>query len=535
MTKLSNKRDARKWLIVLFVGVLAAMLIALVVSRLYVSANGNGSASAHKMGDEGKNMASEAEILYWVAPMDANFRRDKPGKSPMGMDLVPVYANDNGAASADAGLVQISARIENNLGVKTDVVKFIPNEVSLHLSGQLAFAQDNIAHIHPRVTGWIEKLYVRSVGEEVTQGDALYTLYSPELVNAQEEYLLALKQANSNIINAAQARLQALNLPLKAIEEIRQTQLIQREVTFYAPQSGVIKELNIQEGFYVSPSKTMLSIAAIDQLWAILDVFASDAAKLAVGQTVYLNSEFFLAQQITTQVAYIYPTLEPTKKTLQARVNVSNTDKRLKPGMFVSAQLDTKMQNTHHEASEVLVVLRDAVIDTGKQTRAVLALGDGQYKSIAITTGRLYGSYIEVVEGLREGDKIVSSAQFLLDSESSISSDFSRIDGNDTPLPDTSGEVSAWTHATVEEVFIDEAMLKLSHGPLAEFNMMGMTMNFLISDSLNINDFRAGQDLHVEIVKSNSGMYKVSTVHFMQDSTEATVDSPTTANEENQL
>lgn len=197
--------------------------------------------------------SGEKKPLYWVAPMDSNYRRDKAGKSPMGMDLVPVYEESSGADDFGPGAVTISPHVVNNLGVKTAQVEVAPLSKVISTVGYVQYDEDKLLHIHPRVEGWIEQLFVKAEGNPVEQGQALYTLYSPQLVNAQEELLIAIKRKNNTLIKAAKERLAALQLSTKFINQLVKTQQVKQSITFYAPQSGVLDGLKVREGFYVKP------------------------------------------------------------------------------------------------------------------------------------------------------------------------------------------------------------------------------------------------------------------------------------------
>jgi Cu(I)/Ag(I) efflux system membrane fusion protein len=446
--------------------------------------------------------------------MDPNFKRDKPGKSPMGMDLVPVFAND--VSSDSPGTVKIDPVTINNLGVKTTRVGMVTPNLTISALGRVAFAEDAIVHIHPRVEGWIESLAVRSKGEYVEQGEALYSLYSPDLVNAQEELLIALAQGNRGLIEGAKSRLMALNAPASLIKRIEDNRKIERTITFTAPKSGYVNELNIQSGFYVKPSTTMMSIANMDKVWVLGDIFASDISKIALGQAAIVKSDYFPTKELAAEISYIYPTLNPRTRTAIVRLVLDNPDSMLKPDMFTSVTINA-FQADSEISNKVLAIPEQAVIRSGDSDRVVLVLGEGKFKSINVTLGRVFDDVIEVVSGLEEGDLIVSSAQFLLDSESSISSDFMRMEAPETVMTNAEEmdmEVSAWTSASVNEVMLDERKVNITHGPLDAFNMMGMSMNFMVADDIDISQFEEGMEVHVEVVKTPSGMYMIKTAHF---------------------
>ena len=198
--------------------------------------------------------------------------RSKPGKSPMGMDLVPVY-EDSGSADDSPGTVRVAPNIVNNLGVRTDEAIRGQLPSNIITVGYVQYNEDELYHMHPRVEGWIEKLYVKSEGDPVEKGKPVYTLYSPTLVNAQEELLLALDRKNPRLIRAAEERLSSLNVSDRLIRTLRQTRDVQRTITFYAPASGVIDVLNVREGAFVKPGDKVVSIGSLDEVWVIGEVF----------------------------------------------------------------------------------------------------------------------------------------------------------------------------------------------------------------------------------------------------------------------
>jgi Cu(I)/Ag(I) efflux system membrane fusion protein len=363
------------------------------------------------------------EPLYWVAPMDASYRRDKPGKSPMGMDLAPVYAQE--VSSDAAGTVRISPEVVNNLGVRTALVEKRPLQTSIRTVGYVQYDEDRLIHIHPRVEGWIEKLYVKAAGDPVAQGEPLYELYSPQLVNAQEELLLALKRNNERLIQASVDRLLALQLSQAFIDQLKRERQVRQTVTFRAPQSGVVDNLNIREGFYVKPGTTLMSIGSLDDVWVEAEVFERQAALVAVGLPVTMTLDYRPGEQWRGTVDYVYPSLDEKTRTLRVRLRFDNAAGTLKPNMFAQVVIYPST------GASVVIVPRQAVIRTGSQDRVVLALGKGRFKSVAVTLGQVSEEYAQILQGVAEGDAVVVSAQFLLDSESSKGADFSRMHPGD--------------------------------------------------------------------------------------------------------
>jgi Cu(I)/Ag(I) efflux system membrane fusion protein len=358
------------------------------------------------------------EPLYWQAPMDANYRRDEPGLSPMGMELVPVYAEQT---KGSAGSVTISPEVENNLGVRTAAVQFKPFNMAINTVGYVGFDEDRLIHIHPRVEGWLEKLYVKSEGESVQAGQPLYAMYSPKLVSAQEEFVLALQRGNQRLIRAGEERLQTLQVAQAQIDALKKTRLPTKTIIVYSPQEGVIANLGVREGMFVKPGTALMSVGALDEVWVTAEVFERQAGALAVGNAVTMSLDYLPGEEWQGQVDYIYPILDNETRTVRVRLRFANMGGLLKPNMFAQVIIHSG------ESTPTLQVPRQALIRTGSQNRVVLALGEGRFKSVAVTLGRIGRGEAEILKGIEEGDKVVTSAHFLLDSESSIESDFQRM------------------------------------------------------------------------------------------------------------
>ncbi len=363
---------------------------------------------------------AEDKPLYWVAPMDDNFRRDKPGKSPMGMDLVPVYKKAPKENSEDVGSIYISPDVVNNLGVRTARVERKVLTSNIVTMGYVQYDEDKLIHIHPRVSGWVEKLYVTSTGHPVKKGEPLYSLYSPELVNAQEEFILALNRKNPRFIEASENRLRVLKISDAFIDALKKDRVVKQTVSFYAPQSGVVDMLNIRDGFYVEPDTTMLSIGSLDQVWVEAEIFERQASFVKTNDRVTMTLDYLPGKVWTGNIDYIYPTLDSQTRTLRVRLRFDNQSGDLKPNMFAKVVVHSS------DTAPVLVMPREALIRTGEQDRAVLSLGEGTFKSVSVKVGKVDGRQVEILEGLQENDRVVTSAQFLLDSESSKTSEFSR-------------------------------------------------------------------------------------------------------------
>lgn len=450
------------------------------------------------------SMASaEQNPLYWVAPMDANYRRDKPGKSPMGMDLVPVYADDGNGPDEGVGTIRISSNVINNLGVRTAEVSYQRLTTEINTVGYVTYNEDKFAYIHPRVAGWIEKLYVKAVGDPIKKGQALYDIYSPELVNAQEELLLALARKNKQLIRAAEQRLSALQLPASAIENLKETRKPQQNITFYAPQNGVVEKLAIREGAFVQPETMMLSIVDLSEVWLKAEVFERQTVQLSMGDKVVMRLDYLPNREFTGSIEHIHPMLNANTRTAIVRLRFDNTTGELKPNMFAQITIQSR------DSASALVIPKEALIRTGHQDRVVLALGQGSFKSVAVDVGRFDRDSVEILAGLNEGEKVVSSAQFLLDSESSKSSDFKRMNHDDMgnsmndmamsqaqEVASSSADVP-WASATgtINSLMPDHGMINISRSAIEKWRRPAATVDFITDDNVSLAGLSQGMSV----------------------------------------
>jgi Cu(I)/Ag(I) efflux system membrane fusion protein len=372
----------------------------------------------------------DREVLYWVAPMDPNYRRDRPGKSPMGMDLVPVYAD----VSGDAGTVSIDPAVVQNLGVRTAEVTRGRLWRRVDTVGYVAFDERRISHIHLRTDGWIEKLYVKSDGERVKRGELLFELYSPDLVNAQEEYIQALRGKNKYLQQASRERLEALGVGATQIDSLGKTRRASQRVKIHAAQDGIVDSLNVREGMYVKPATEVMALADLSSVWLLVDVFERQSDWISPGQPAQVRLGYLPGRVWEGEVEFVYPTIDPGTRTLRARLRFDNPDEALKPNMFATVSIYAVPKQ------DVLTVPREALIKTGDDQRVIVALGDGEFRPRTVTAGIESGGFVEILTGLREGERVVTSGQFLIDSEASLKASFSRMQPREnTADPDASG------------------------------------------------------------------------------------------------
>ena len=371
---------------------------------------------------EGVDASGEREVRYWVAPMDPDYRREEPGKSPMGMDLVPVYADQEDDAAAVPS-IRIAAAVINNIGVKTGTAKRADLPRRIETVATIEPNEHRLGHVHVRTEGWIETLNVHAEGARVERGEVLFSFYAPALVSAQREYLQALQQNRRALVDAAAGRLTALGLQPQQIERLATSQEVQRLVDIKAPHGGYVMRLNVRHGMFVTPSLMIMSIADLASVWVEIDVFERQAGWLAPGQLARMTVAAAPGRVWQGELDYVYPTIRPESRTARARIVFDNPALVLKPGMYAEIQIDAA------PVADVVTVPSQAVIRTGRQERVVLALGEGRFRAAEVRTGLESRGRTEIIEGLTAGERIVVSGQFLIDSEASMEASLLRMIG----------------------------------------------------------------------------------------------------------
>ncbi len=438
-----------------FVVATLAILLAFAAGR-YWRMDGDESAGATK--------SDEPEILYWVAPMDPDFRRSEPGKSPMGMDLVPVYADGQGDNSA--GIVSIDPAIVNSLGVRTEGAVRGPLPRRIETVGYVSYDEGTLQHVHTRVDGWIEKLAVSATGDPVTKGQLLFELYSPTLVNAQEEFLAALGSASANLADASRQRLSALGVSPLEIDRLARDRKVRQRIQVFAESDGFVSHLGVRDGIYVTPSTDILSIAKLDDIWVLAEVFERQSGWVEAGQSASVALDFAPAERREGLVDYVYPTLDPKTRTLAVRLRFDNEDGVLKPNMF------TRVTIFGSRTEDVVHVPREALIRGGRVNRVVIAEGEGRFRAQPVEIGIESGDRVEIRRGVSAGDRLVTSGQFLIDSESSIDSALARFEAgqDEAAMPeDGSADGESQQHSDMDHSEMDHSTM--DHSQMDHSNM----------------------------------------------------------------
>ena len=366
--------------------------------------------------------SGEREIAHWRAPMDPNYTSDRPGKSPMGMDLIPVYPD--GAA----GMIRIDPVTVQNIGVKTQRVSRQELNRTLRTVGRVDYDETSMTDVNTKIAGWVEKLHVDYTGQLVEKGQPLLEIYSPELVAAQEEYLTALdrmrrletsadadaRAGDLDLLRASLQRLRYWDVTAGQIEQLERTGAAARTMTVYSPQEGVVVHKAVFEGAHIQPGQHLYRIAELSPVWVYADIYEYELPWVREGQAAEVELSYLRGERFSGRVTHIYPFLEPRSRTVKVRMSFPNPDLDLKPGMYANVSIRSTV------SPDALVVPVQAIIHSGERYVAVVSLGEGRFQPREIQIGVEADDLYEVLEGLREGDRIVTSAQFLIDSESNL-------------------------------------------------------------------------------------------------------------------
>ena len=378
------------------------------------------------------DVSSDRKVLYWHDPMVPGQKFDKPGKSPfMDMQLVPVYA-DEGAG----GGVSVSPGMTSNLGIRTVVARKMAMASRLDVVANVAENERASAVVQARTSGYIEKLYARANFDSVAAGAPVALIYSPEWAGAQAEYLaLRRARADAPLVAAARQRLRLLSIPDSVVEAAERNDAPEVRYSLTAPQSGVVADLAVRDGAMVTPGMTLMRILNLSDVWVYAEIPEASATAVAVGANAEIRVPAYAEQVLRGRVSALLPQVNATSRTLRARIELANPGGRLKPGMLVNVTLVAQGE------PDVIVVPQEAVIATGKRSVVIVREADGRFRPVDVVVGRALGSDIEIKQGLREGQAVVASGQFLLDSEASFKAALSRLDseGNTAPSAAPSG------------------------------------------------------------------------------------------------
>ena len=432
-------------------------------------------------------------VLYWYDPMVPTQKFDKPGKSPfMDMALVPKYADEGG----DDATVKISPGVSQNLGVRLATVTRASLGADVTATGVVGFNERDIAIVQARSGGFVERVARLAPNDVVGSGAFIAELLVPEWAALQEEYLALKAVGNPALEDAARARMRLGGMPESLIQDVAKTGKVRNRISVTAPRGGVIQSLDVRAGMTVMAGQTLAQINGIGTVWLDVAVPESRAGAVRVGQTADVTFAAFPGKPVQGKVTALLPTLDDAARALRVRVELPNPDGRLRPGL--SAQVSLKGS----DGEPALRVPTEAVIRTGRRAIVILAEAEGRYRPVEVVLGSESGNDTVILSGLDEGQQVVASGQFLIDSEASLQGIVAR--GSDAAAAMPAQAALHEADAVIDE--ISDAYVTLAHGPFKTLSMPGMTMEFPLASPNVAKGLKAGDRVRAGVREADDGL-----------------------------
>lgn len=373
--------------------------------------------------------AGEHAVLFYRNPMNPAITSPVPAQDEMGMDYIPVYADGAGGHdSAPAGTVSIDPVTVQNIGVRTALVGQQALSREIRAVGRVDFDEERLSRLHPKTEGWIEELYVDKTGEQIGRDTILLSIYSPQLVTSQQEYLLALNSLDAlqespydeirsgarELVSSARERLELLDVPEHQIRELEHSRRIKKSLHIHSPFDGAIINIGAREGQFVTPETELYTIADLSRVWVFADVYESEVAWIQAGDPVDMKLAAIPGRVFSGRVGYVYPYAEAKTRTIKVRMEFDNPDLLLKPDMFADVTIHAQ------RTVDALVVPAEAVVRSGEHEQVFVVREPGRFEPRDVSLGVSAQGMVQVLEGLAAGERVVTSSQFLIDSESKL-------------------------------------------------------------------------------------------------------------------
>jgi len=449
-----------------------------------------------KPADSNAIAPSERKPVKYRHPMNPTIFSDTPAKDDMGMDYIPVYADD-GKTDTNPG-IRIAPEVVNNLGVRAAPVERGDLSRRIETVGYLDYDERALGHVHLRANGWVENLKVKTLGERVRKGDLLLEVYAPDLVNAQKEYLQALGGILESLKISARDRLLALGVSESQVQQVEKERRVPQLTAVYARQDGIVSALNIRQGMYVTPEMELMTLADVSTVWVKVEVFEQQAGWLALGQKAEMRLPHAPGEAWEGTVEYIYPDVDAKTRAVRARLRFPNPGERLKFNMFADVVVHATPR------AKVLNIPSEALIRTGTEQRVIVDLGEGRFEARPVEVGMESGDRVEIRSGLKEGERVVTSAQFLLDSESSVRASLQRLTKPPTP--------EIWAKGVINAVEVNSRTLNVTHEPIPELSWPTMTMDFPVAKGVKLEGLKPDGKGRFRIREGEDGRYEIDAI-----------------------
>ncbi len=456
------------------------------------------------------------KLLYYRNPMGLPDTSPMPKKDPMGMDYLPVYEGDEEAT--DDGGLRISPGKVQKLGVRTAPARLQVLDRSVRASGRVEIDESRTYTVTAKFEGYIERLYVNTSGQPVGRGQPLFEVYSPELVSAQREYALAAQgvdqlgeaggEAQGAMRQLAESSLQRLknwDISAEQVKALAKSGDAKRTLTFRSPVAGIVTDKKAVQGMRFMPGETLFQIADTSSVWVQADVFEQDIAAVHVGQKAKIRINAYPGEVFEGRIAYVYPTLKAETRTVPVRIELPNPKGKLKPAMFADVDIPAG------GAAAVLTVPASAVIDSGARQTVVVQLGEGRFEPRAVKLGQRGDDFVQVLEGIKEGELVVVAANFLIDAESNLKAAL----GGMQRAEGAAAKPAAVGHkaeGTLNAIDLAAGSVTISHGPVASLNWPAMKMDFVLANPGLVSGIAQGTGVVIEFVERKPGEWVVTSM-----------------------
>ena len=501
-----------------------AILVVAVLAAAggYWFGRGQGPAAPAQMAGEPAKQAGR-KLLHYRNPMGLPDTSPVPKKESMGMDYIPVYEGEDDAPAAGGGLKIATDKVQKT-GLRTEVAATRALDRVVRAAGRIEVDERRTHAVTPRFEGFVERLHVNTTGQAVGRGQPLFEVYSPELVSAQREYALAMqgveamkdasaesRAAMKQLADAALVRLRNWDISDEQVAALARDGRERRTLGFRSPAAGIVTEKKVVQGQRFMPGEALYQIADLSAVWVLADVFEQDIARVKPGARAVVRVNAYPDKAFEGKVAYVYPTLNADTRSVPVRLELPNPGGLLKPAMYAQVEFPAEA------GKPVLAVPASAVIDSGTRRVAIVQLGEGRFEPREVKLGARGDEYVEILEGIREGETVVVAANFLIDAESNLRAATGAFAGGTPPAEGgatkASGKVGGVGHRAegkLDSIDAKTNSVMVSHGPVPSLNWPSMTMEFTLANGGLVKDIKPGTPVALEFVERKPGEWVIT-------------------------
>ncbi len=456
----------------------------------------------------------KSKLLYYRNPMGLPDTSPVPKKDPMGMDYIPVCEGEE-AGGGDSGL-KISAEKIQKMGVKVAPAQLQLLDKTVRASGRVEIDESRTYTVTAKFEGYIERLHVNTTGQPVGRGQPLFEVYSPELVSAQREYAIAAQGvgklneaggeaqgAMKQLADSSLQRLKNWDISDEQIKALAQSGNAKRTLTFRAPVSGIVTEKKAVQGMRFMPGEVLYQIADTSSVWVQADVFEQDIATVSIGQKAKIKINAYPGEVFEGRIAYVYPTLKAETRTVPVRIELANPKGKLKPAMFADVEIPVA------GATQVVTVPNSAVIDSGSKQVVIVQLGEGRFEPRPVKLGQRGSDFVQVLEGVKEGEQVVTAANFLIDAESNLKAALGGMQKAEAAKPASVGHQAVGKLNSIDAA---AGTVSVSHEPVASLKWPAMKMDFVLANPALVNGVKPGTAIDFEFVERQPGEWVITSL-----------------------